>query len=131
MSGKESSLPEDWFSKGNEDKNAVGILLSHDGSVSVSAFLIQQMLEKYIKGYLLSKGWKLKRTHDLEELLDVVTEFDNSFEEFRELCQITTAFYFFERYPFYAGELSREEVETVYLDSLKLAVKIEQSYHKD
>lgn len=55
MSEKESSLPEDWFEKGNEDKQAVEILLKHGGSVSVSSYLIQQMLEKYMKGFLLLK----------------------------------------------------------------------------
>ncbi|KCZ70863.1 hypothetical protein ANME2D_02888 [Candidatus Methanoperedens nitroreducens] len=130
MSDKESSLPEDWFKKGAEDNQAVRILLKHGGSSSVAAYLIQQMLEKYMKGFLLSKGWRLKRTHDLEELLDVSVEFDQSFEEFRELSQKATAFYFLERYPFFAGELSREEVKSAYLESQKLIEKIEKSYRQ-
>jgi HEPN domain-containing protein len=125
MSEKESSLPEDWFEKGNEDKQAVEILLKHGGSISVSSYLIQQMLEKYMKGFLLSKNWRLKRTHDLEELLDKMVEYDLSFEEFRELSQEATAFYFFERYPFFGSELSREEVERIYNRSLELIRKIE------
>ncbi|MBC2698977.1 MAG: HEPN domain-containing protein [ANME-2 cluster archaeon] len=125
MSEKESSLPEDWFEKGDEDKKAVEILLKHGGSVSVSSYLIQQMLEKYIKGFLPSKNWRLKRTHDLEELLDKMVEYDLSFEEFRELSQEATAFYFFERYPFFGSELSREEVERIYNKSLELIRKIE------
>lgn len=47
MQDKESSLPEDWFKKGDDDKQAVGILLEHGGKSSVAAFLIQQILEKY------------------------------------------------------------------------------------
>ncbi len=125
MSEKESSLPEDWFEKGDEDKKAVDILLKHGGSISVSSYLIQQMLEKYMKGFLLSKNWRLKRTHDLEELLDKMVEYDLSFEEFRELSQEATAFYFFERYPFFGSELSREEVERIYNRSLELIRKIE------
>lgn len=125
MSEKESSLPEDWFEKGDEDKQAVEILLKHGGSISVSSYLIQQMLEKYMKGFLLSKNWRLKRTHDLEELLDKMVEYDLSFEEFRELSQEATAFYFFERYPFFGSELSREEVERIYNRSLELIRKIE------
>ena len=79
MSERESSLPEDWFEKGDEDKQAVEILLKHGGSISVSSYLIQQILEKYMKGFLLSKNWRLKRTHDLEELLDKMVEHDLSF----------------------------------------------------
>jgi HEPN domain-containing protein len=127
MSEKESSLPEDWFEKGDEDKKAVDILLKHGGSISVSSYLVQQMLEKYMKGFLLSKNWRLKRTHDLEELLDKMVEYDLSFEEFRELSQEATAFYFFERYPFFGSELSREEVERIYNKSLELIRKIKEN----
>ena len=131
MLDKESSLPKDWFKKGDDDKQAVGILLEHGGKSSVSAFLIQQMLEKYMKGFLLSKGWKLKRTHDLEELLDEIVGHDPSFEEFREISQKATAFYFLERYPFFGGELSREEIENAYHESLKLIEKIDELYSKN
>ena len=78
-----------------------------------------------MKGFLLSKNWRLKRTHDLEELLDKMVEYDLSFEEFRELSQEATAFYFFERYPFFGSELSREEFERIYNKSLELIRKIE------
>lgn len=125
MSDKESTLPDDWFKKGDDDKQAVGILLEHGGKSSVAAFLMQQMLEKYMKGFLLSKGWKLKRTHDLEELLDEIIEFDASFEDSREISQKATAFYFLERYPFFSDELSREEVKETYFESIKLIEKIE------
>lgn len=40
-------------------------------------------------------------------------DYDHSFEEFRELSQEATAFYFFERYPFFGGEVSRLEVEGI------------------
>jgi len=125
MSDKESTLPDDWFKKGDDDKQAVGILLEHGGKSSVAAFLMQQMLEKYMKGFLLSKEWKLKRTHDLEELLDEIIEFDASFEDFREISQKATAFYFLERYPFFSDEFSREEVKETFFESLKLIEKIE------
>ncbi len=128
MQDKESSLPEDWFKKGDDDKQAVEILLEHGGKSSVIAYLVQQMLEKYMKGFLLSKGWMLKRTHDLEELLDEMAEFDSSFEEFREISQKATAFYFLERYPFFAEELSKEEVKAIFFQSLKLIEKIKKSY---
>jgi len=131
MQDKESSLPEDWFKKGDDDKQAVGILLEHGGKSSVAAFLIQQMLEKYMKGFLLSNGWKLKRTHDLEELLDEMVVYDPSFEAFRDITQKATAFYFLERYPFFGGELSRDEVENTYHESLKLIEKINELYRQN
>ena len=35
-----------------------------------AGFYLQQAMEKYLKAFLLSKKWKLKRTHDLEVLLN-------------------------------------------------------------
>jgi len=53
MAAKESLLPEDWFSRGEADLSAAEILLSNKGDVQVAAALIQQGLEKYLKGWLL------------------------------------------------------------------------------
>jgi len=62
MQDKESSLPEDWFNKGDDDKQAVGNFL--------------------------------------------------------------------ERYPFFGGELSREEIENAYHESLKLIEIIDELYRQ-
>ena len=62
-----------------------------------AAFHLQQTVEKYLKGYLLSRGWPLKRVHDLEYLLDEAIKFQPELEEFRSLCQELTGNYFIER----------------------------------
>jgi HEPN domain-containing protein len=60
-------------------------------------------MKRSIKAFLLSKGWKLERIHDLEALLNDALAYDPSLEEFRSACQKITAFYFVERYPFVTG----------------------------
>ena len=110
MQDKESLLPHDWFQKGNADIKTVEILLAHHGDMEIAAMHTQQAIEKYFKGYLLSRGWKLKRTHDLVELLDYVIEYDSKFEKYRSFCEETTAFYFEARYPFFQEGLTKEEV---------------------
>ena len=60
---------------------------------------MQQATEKFLKAFLLFKGWKLQRIHDLEALLNMALIFDDALEEFRAVCQKVTAFYFVERYP--------------------------------
>ena len=52
-----------------------------------AAFHLQQALEKYLKGYLIGKGWKLERVHDLEDLIDHAVDYEAAFESFRFLCQ--------------------------------------------
>lgn len=61
MKNKESSHPKDWFEKANSDMESSEILLS-TGKLDTASFHIQQAIEKYLKGFLLEKGWNLKRT---------------------------------------------------------------------
>jgi len=98
-SQKESALPKDWFAKGAQDMKRVDALLAINDEEG-AGFHLQQAAEKYLKGYLLGRGWQLKRTHDLENLLDDATQFDASFEMFREACRFSGEFYVSERYPF-------------------------------
>ena len=84
---RESTRPSRWFAKARSD------------------------LEKYLKGYLLSRGWELKRVHDLEFLLDEALAFDTQLEGFRDLCQEVTGYYLTERYPFLPEGPSREEID--------------------
>lgn len=75
-----------------------------------AGFNIQQAIEKYLKGYLLAQGWKLRRIHNLETLLNEAIIYDLSFEEFRVACQKITQYYIEERYPFtVSSELTEEK----------------------
>jgi HEPN domain-containing protein len=69
MLGPESTLPADWFTQGDQDLQAAEILLTQNGPLPIVAFLLQQTVEKYLKGYLLSQAWSLRRIHDLEVLI--------------------------------------------------------------
>ncbi len=110
MKDKESNLPQDWFNIADKDLKRVEIMLNADDTVDAGVHL-QQAIEKYLKGYLLSRGWKLERTHNLIKLLDYAVEYEPSFEDFRELCQKTTTYYIIERYPFFQTEDIAEEEE--------------------
>lgn len=39
-------------------------------------FLCQSAAEKFLKGYLISAGWKLEKTHDIVELLGYCAVYD-------------------------------------------------------
>ena len=66
----------------------------------MAGFCLQQALEKFLKAFLLSKGWNLRRIHNLDARLDDTIEYDSTLEEFRGVCQKVTVFYISERYPF-------------------------------
>ena len=65
----------------------------------LAGFSLQQAVEKFLKAFLLSRGWRLRRIHDLEALLNEALVHDPSLEQFRGPCQLITQFYLVERYP--------------------------------
>lgn len=104
MSPEESKLPQDWYEKAKKDMRRVKILFE-DGDIEGAGFHLQQAAEKALKGFLLARGWKLKRTHDLEDLLNSAIEYESALEEYRETLQFTTEFYIEDRYPYFGSTL--------------------------
>ena len=78
---RESGLPGDWFEKASRDLRRVEVLLADD-DIEGAGFHLQQAAEKYLKGYLLGRGWPLKRTHDLEVLVNEAMTHDDRFEKY-------------------------------------------------
>jgi HEPN domain-containing protein len=114
MPGPESTLPTDWFAQGDLDLHAAEVLLSQDGPLSIAAFHLQQAIEKYLKGYLLSTGWFLRRIHDLEILIQEATARDEDFSPYLTPCQKITEYYIETRYPL--GISTPLQPETVQAD---------------
>lgn len=120
MLHEDSVNPKDWFRIGDKEIRRVEILLNA-GDLEGAGFNIQQALEKYLKGYLLSKGWKLRKTHNLIPLLNEVIVYEPSFSAYIDPCQKITQYYVEERYPsFIESKLSAEEIA----ESLRIAKEI-------
>lgn len=131
MLREESRYPKDWFRIGNKElKRALYLLNVKD--LEGAGFNIQQAIEKYLKGYLLSKGWELRWIHDLEILLNEAIKYDTSFGEFRNACQKITHYYVEDRYPFMVtSELTEREIKESLTAAKNLIVKIKETVHKD
>lgn len=99
MAREESLYPADWLRIAEKDLARAKHLLAIQDA-EAGGFFLQQAVEKFLKAFLLSKGWKLERIHDLEVLLNAALAYDPSLEQFRPACQKITGFYFVERYPF-------------------------------
>jgi HEPN domain-containing protein len=48
---------------------------------------LQQAIEKWLKAFLLHHGWTLRRTHELEALLDEAIRYEQGWSVFGGLCQ--------------------------------------------
>ena len=112
MPRRESRYPNDWLALAEKDLQRVTRSL-RDKAPELAAFCLQQAVEKFLKAYLLSKGWKLRRIHDLEALLDDAIAYDSSLDQFRNACQKITNYYVVERYPLTVeAEFTFDEVRT-------------------
>jgi HEPN domain-containing protein len=65
---RESLYPADWLRIAEKDLQRVEHLLNINDP-GAAGFYLQQSVEKFLKAFLLSHGWKLQRTHDLQVLL--------------------------------------------------------------
>ena len=112
MPHRESRYPADWLRIAERDLARVDHLLDVQDP-EAAGFFLQQAVEKFLKAFLLSKGWELQRIHDLETLLNAALTYDPSLESFRSACQKITGFYLVERYPFVIETgLTEEDVRT-------------------
>jgi HEPN domain-containing protein len=127
MKRKESHYPKDWFRIGDKELKRARNLLNL-GDLEGAGVNIQQATEKYLKGYLLSKGWQLRHIHELEVLLNEAILHDPSFEKFRTACQKITDYYMEERYPFLvSSELTEDEIRESFTIAESLITKIKES----
>lgn len=90
---------QEWFEKGNHDLITAKLAFEAGAPTDTVAVLLQQAAEKHLKGYLLSKGWQLKKTHDLRELIDRAIERDAGFNKYVGMARLLTAMYVEDRYP--------------------------------
>lgn len=96
--GANSSYPADWLEVARRDWGRAHLLLSA-ADAELAAYLLEQCLEKYLKAYLLERGWRLRRTHLLANLLDEAAGFDRRLEAYKALCERVSGYLLVGRYP--------------------------------
>ena len=124
----QKSISEEWFLRGEHDLQSAKLLLQQGGATDTIAILAQQAAEKYLKGYLLTQGWKLQKTHDLEVLVSEAITHDKAFEQFLDFARVVSAYYLENRYP--PGPpvgYPREEIAHVLEQTEKFTAKIKEA----
>jgi HEPN domain-containing protein len=120
---EDSLYPAEWARIAEKDLIRAQKLLA-DNDPELAGFCLQQSVEKFLKAALLSKGWKLRRIHNLDALLDDLIPFDDFFSQFRMICIRITSFYFLERYPSLEIKITEEDVQDALRHILPLIEKI-------
>jgi HEPN domain-containing protein len=71
-----------WLLKAEEDLNAAKSLITYGDSFSSTVcFHSQQAAEKYLKAFLTRHQVEFPRTHDINELLDLIASTDSKLSE--------------------------------------------------
>lgn len=124
MPDEQSLYPADWLRIAEKDLGRMDRLLEqHDPELA--GFCLQQAVEKFLKAFLLVHGWRLRRIHNLDALLDDAITYHASLEEFRSVCQKISAFYFVERYPSVVGTgVTEEDVRASLEQVMELVEKL-------
>ncbi|MFZ4779570.1 MAG: HEPN domain-containing protein [Terrimicrobiaceae bacterium] len=95
----DESNPRDWFWLAKERLESADALVEARGICLSAVELLQESVERYLKGYLISMGWKLERIHDLNRLLDLSIEQCTGFSIFIPLAQSLTEQFWAQHYP--------------------------------
>ncbi len=98
MNSPRDSSSFEWLNIAGKDWMRIHLMLENDDADAAALFL-QQSLEKYLKAFLIKHGWRLRKIHELDALLDDAERYKSQLENFRDLCERVSGYYFAERYP--------------------------------
>jgi HEPN domain-containing protein len=98
MQHNDSLDPPDWLAIAEKDLIRTEQSLQLDDP-EIAGFFLQQSVEKFLKAFLLSNNWTLRRIHALSVLLDDAVKYEPSLEQYRLACQRIGLFYMDSRYP--------------------------------
>lgn len=91
--------PADWFYFAMDRLKIADLAWQNEGLTPAGIELLQEAMERLLKGYLIARGWKLVKTHDLVELLLTAEAFDPGFGRFKRLATDLTEDFFAQHYP--------------------------------
>ena len=114
-------LHESWLLKANNDlKSSKKLMKGEDAVLDTAIYHTQQCAEKALKAYLAYKQHPIEKTHDVEYLIELCSEYDPEFgnlvDESEKLNPYSTLF----RYP---SPVLEPEKEDVY-EAMEIAEKI-------
>lgn len=101
----------DWIARATDDLQAIEILLREDGPSNPICFHAQQAAEKYLKGFLASRGIVVRKVHDLGSTLSECVGIDKDFETLRTDAEYLEQYYIEARYPTEIPTFSRTDAE--------------------
>lgn len=91
--------PADWFAFAEERLRGADVLWKVEGLTATGIESLQEAAERFLKGYLIAKGWELVKTHDLSRLIREAEKLDARFKSFEQFGASLTEDFFAQHYP--------------------------------
>ena len=119
--------PADWFFAARDRLRGADTTWERNGLTLSGIELLQEAVERYLKSYLIAKGWSLDRTHDLRKLLSEAMTYDPAWTGFQALADELTDDFFAQHYP--GGDWTNvgQNYETLRKQAGEIVSLIEQS----
>lgn len=118
--------PADWFAFAQERWRAARLLGRDDEFFATATEILQEAVERYLKGFLIAHDWKLVKTHDLDRLVAEAQKFEAEFGNFRGMAAHLTESFFAQHYP--GGDL--DLVARDFKDLLAQSAKLIELIHR-
>ena len=114
-----------WVGYAKADLEAARILCASsnpDSQWNNVAFHCQQAGEKVLKAFLIDRGWRLQKPHDVAKLLDEAEQHDPAFATLRHDADLLNTFVQAGRYPLIPVRRSEAESALVAAERIFAAV---------
>lgn len=114
---------EEWFKKADADIRLAEYLLAENTPFwDAISFHCQQAAEKYLKAFLVYHQTEFPKTHNIRQLLGLVTVIDKKLAQYLKPAAVLTPYGVLVRYPDDAHRVDRKKAEM----TLGLAQKVEK-----
>lgn len=97
--------PADWLRSGRTRLRSADLLFPLEGASESVIELLQEASERFLKAYLIARGWKLRKIHDLGALVADAVDRDLRFAAFEEFADKLTDQFWAQHYP--GGDLDQ------------------------
>lgn len=91
--------PADWLILARDRLEKADAIFERFGASWTGIELLHEAVERFLKAYLVHKGWTLIKTHDLSRLLVEACHFNGDFEAYAEMARSLTEQFWEQHYP--------------------------------
>lgn len=91
--------PLDWLRSARVRLHSADLLHPVEGATESVIELLQEASERFLKAYLLSRGWRLRKIHDLGALVAETVDIDPRFCAFEDFADSLTDQFWAQHYP--------------------------------